>query len=91
MTLRLADCHWIKERLNILLTGPTGVGKTWLAMCAAHKAKPIGSYRFVLSVAPIDTVGSLARGDGSYAKLMTRLARTRYRSWTTGANEQTQC
>jgi len=34
----LAACQWVKEHLNILLTGPTGVGKTWLACALAQKA-----------------------------------------------------
>jgi len=34
----LASCQWIKKHLNLLITGPTGVGKTWIACALAHKA-----------------------------------------------------
>jgi len=33
-----AACQWVKEQLNILITGPTGVGKTWLACAIAQQA-----------------------------------------------------
>ena len=29
--LKLADCEWVASHLNVLITGATGVGKTWLA------------------------------------------------------------
>ena len=34
----LATCQWVSDHLNILITGPTGVGKTWLACALAHSA-----------------------------------------------------
>ncbi len=34
----LASCQWVSDHLNILITGPTGVGKTWLACALAHSA-----------------------------------------------------
>ena len=34
----LATCRWVTEHLNILITGPTGVGKTWIACALAQKA-----------------------------------------------------
>ena len=34
----LATCQWVRDHLNILITGPTGVGKTWLACALAHTA-----------------------------------------------------
>jgi DNA replication protein DnaC len=76
LVLRLADCHWVKDRLNILLTGPTGVGKTWLACALAHKACQSGHTALYCRLPRLLQSLPLARGDGSYAMLMTRLART---------------
>ena len=36
--LKLAGCDWIRERRSLLLTGPAGVGKSWLACALGHKA-----------------------------------------------------
>jgi len=36
--LQLANCDWIRRHLNVILTGPTGTGKSYLACALAHKA-----------------------------------------------------
>lgn len=38
LLLALASCKWIRERQNVIVTGPTGVGKSYLACALAHKA-----------------------------------------------------
>lgn len=38
VVLSLASCQWIRNHRNCLITGPTGVGKTYLACALAHKA-----------------------------------------------------
>ena len=35
---KLATCQWVHERHNVLIIGPTGIGKTWLACALGHKA-----------------------------------------------------
>jgi len=36
--LKLAACGWIADRRNLLLTGASGLGKSWLACALGHKA-----------------------------------------------------
>ena len=76
MMLSLSDCHWLTKQLNVLFTGPTGVGKTWLACALAHKGCQSGHTVLYCRLPRLLQSLALARGDGSYAKQMSRLART---------------
>jgi len=38
LMIRLAQGQWIREPLNVLITGPTGIGKTWVACALAQQA-----------------------------------------------------
>lgn len=73
---RLYDCQWVKDHLNILITGPTGIGKTWLACAFAQKACREDYTAFYIRVPKLFQALSLSRGDGSYPKLMNTLAKT---------------
>jgi len=37
LLLKLSECQWVKQSLNILITGPTGVGQSWIACALAQK------------------------------------------------------
>jgi DNA replication protein DnaC len=72
----LGTCRWVHEHLNILLCGPTGVGKTWLACALAHQACREG-YRTLYHRLPrLLQDLTLARADGRYGKLLRELAKT---------------
>lgn len=71
----LASCQWIKKHLNILITGPTGVGKTWIACALAQKACREGYSAQYLRLPRLLEELPLAKGDGSYPKRLTSLAK----------------
>ena len=73
---RLSSCQWLKEKLNILITGPTGVGKTWLACALAQKACREGYTVLYLRLPRLLQELPIAKGDGSYSKRMATLAKT---------------
>ncbi len=73
---QLATGTWLREHLNVLITGPTGIGKSWLACALAQKACRDGFSARYLRLPRFLRELSLARGDGSYPKLLASLART---------------
>ena len=72
---QLATCRWVAERLNVTITGATGTGKTFVA-CALTQQTCRKGYRATYRRASrlFDEL-LLARADGSYQKLLSRLAR----------------
>lgn len=75
LSRRLASCTWIDEHLHVVITGATGVGKTYLACALGNQACRRG-YRVAYRRTPrlVDEL-TLARADGSLPKLLQRLAR----------------
>jgi DNA replication protein DnaC len=76
LILQLAGCRWIKEGLNLIINGPTGVGKTWIACALAQKACREGYTALYLRLPRLFQELTLAHGDGRFPKLMTTFART---------------
>lgn len=72
---KLADCQWVAQHLNILITGPTGVGKSYLACALAQKACRAGYKAFYQRLPRLLAELEIARGDGRYPKLMRQLAK----------------
>ncbi len=73
--LKLAACDWIRERRNLLITGPCGVGKSWLACALGHKACREDLSVLYHRVPRLFAALALARGDGRYAKLLRAISR----------------
>ena len=72
---KLADCQWIRRKQNLLLTGPTGVGKSYLACAFAHKACREGFNTLYVRIARLFSDLALAKGDGRYIKILATLAK----------------
>lgn len=76
LMLSLATCDWIRKRNNLILTGPTGVGKTYLACALGHKACRQGFTVQYQRAPRLFQDLALAKADGRYPKLITALGKT---------------
>ena len=73
--LELAACFWIHNHHNLIITGPTGIGKTYLACALAHKACREG-YRSIYYHFPrLLTELAMSKAEGTYHKLAFTLAK----------------
>ncbi len=71
----LADGKWVRGGLNVLITGKTGSGKSWLSCALGHQACLKGyKTKYYRATRLFDEL-ELARGDGRYPKLMRAISR----------------
>jgi len=73
---RLVTCRWIEHHENLVLTGPTGIGKTWLSCAFAHQACRQGYSVMYTRIPRLMHQLQMARGEGTYGKELAKLART---------------
>jgi len=75
LILELAYCHWVDKALNIVISGPTGTGKSYLACALGVAACRLGySVRYLHTARLLHSL-NMARKDGSYLQLLQTLSK----------------
>jgi DNA replication protein DnaC len=75
--LKLAACDWISERRNLLITGASGLGKSWLACALGHKACRENISVLYARMPRLFADLAVAHGDARYARLLKSIARVK--------------
>ena len=71
----LVNSDWVEHHHNVIILGPTGVGKTYLACALAHSAIQHGHSALYVRTPRLLNDLAVARGDGRIARMMNSLAR----------------
>ena len=73
---QLATCRWVQEHQNVVVTGATGTGKTYVACALAQQACRKGFRAVYRRATRLFHELTIARADGTYVRVLSRLART---------------
>ena len=71
----LLSCQWIEKSFNIVITGPTGTGKSWLGCALGQQACRKGFSVLYLRFSALLEKMRLSRADGTYTKFLGTLAK----------------
>jgi len=71
----LTRCQWVHNHLNLLITGPTGCGKTWLACAFSHRACLMGLTAKYYRLPRLWRDLKTAKIDGTYSACLTEMAK----------------
>jgi DNA replication protein DnaC len=73
--MRLATCDFINRKENILITGSTGIGKSFIASALGHQACLMGYRTMYCNATKLFSQLKMAKGDGSYFKEIAKIER----------------
>ena len=71
----LVDCDWIRQAQNLIMTGATGCGKTWLACALGNQACRQGLSVLYTRTSRLMEEMKLAHADGSFRKRLSQMAK----------------
>ena len=71
----ILSCRWIKAGRNLIITGPSGIGKSWLACAFADHACKQGHTALNHRVSRLAQELTVARADGSFISYLERIAK----------------
>jgi DNA replication protein DnaC len=74
---KLATCEWLREHHHLVVIGPTGIGKSWLACALGHKACREGFSVLYKRASRLFSDLTQPRGEGRLPPLLTTLERAR--------------
>lgn len=72
----LSTCQWVREHQNILLMGPTGTGKSFIASALGHKACLEGFTVSYMRCPRLFQELAVAKGDGRYLKFIQQISKS---------------
>jgi DNA replication protein DnaC len=73
LMLRLSSCEWINKKQNVIISGSTGLGKSFLASALGHQACQQGFKVYYRNCSKLFDELKIAKADGSYIKEMNRI------------------
>src|ERR1700681_1839548 len=74
---KLSGCDWLRHSQHLVISGPTGVGKSWLACALGHKACREGFSVLYRRAPRLFAELATARGEGRLPRMLPALERTR--------------
>jgi len=73
--MRFAECSYIRKHENILITGSTGIGKSYLATALGHQACILGFKVYYANMAKLFSKLKMGKADGSYIREISKIER----------------
>lgn len=73
--MRFAECGFIRKQENIIITGSTGIGKSYIATALGHQACTMGFKVYYANLGKLFTKLKMGKADGSYLKEITKIER----------------
>jgi len=74
--IRMSNCSWITKKENVLITGPTGVGKSYIACALGHNACLYGYKVLYSNAIKLFTQLKYCKADGTYIKEIEKIKNT---------------